>query len=32
MISRDGACTSLWQYDMEPYTPVNEADQTLPTM
>jgi glycine/D-amino acid oxidase-like deaminating enzyme len=26
MISRDGACTSLWQYHMEPYMPVNEPD------
>jgi glycine/D-amino acid oxidase-like deaminating enzyme/nitrite reductase/ring-hydroxylating ferredoxin subunit len=29
MIPRDGACTSLWQYDMERYTPANEANQDL---
>lgn len=29
MIPRDGACTSLWQHNMEPYMPVNEADPNL---
>lgn len=28
MIDRDGACTSVWQQDMEPYFPVNVADTT----
>jgi glycine/D-amino acid oxidase-like deaminating enzyme/nitrite reductase/ring-hydroxylating ferredoxin subunit len=26
MIARDGACTSLWQDNMEPYQPTNPAD------